>query len=528
MASAKSASRSRRDSKGSQHSQSSTNLSGTNSTVKYADECFHHEPFETFQHKVIRLCRDIGFGNPDEVIRMKGGSYNRVVGLKFLSRLPTDYVLRIPRTGIAGDKSQDIKDQVALLHFLSQCEGVPVASIAAFDSTRENAIACSYVLQERVAGTDIDSAYYNLPMAEKLQVVTKVADLILKMEAVSLERPGRLVAQKTLAARSFVPLAKGPHFEITNYRNFDDAEPFLSQPLPLLLRSMFEHQKNRLFGSRDEYTQYKWIKLQQITDQMVDAGLFRFTDSNCMLWHWDFAGRNVMINQTTVQQDEVQSPTQSCQHKFQVELDSSTCNAAHHSVSVTLVEDDCNHNIQFSIDGNTGKTHQSKSEWEVTGVLDWDDVISVPRILARKPPVWLWFNEDNRNAAWSGDNDIPPLDLTHDQLLIKAYFDRIMARADPTYIDDAYNRGVWIRRLARFAFHGIVSDDDRERYDVFVKEWKEFYANIRPGLITDDDDDGHDPESHAREEAGVEERVENKDETRKQELESEGVKDDAA
>ena len=65
-----------------------------------------HEPFETFQHKVIGLCHELwpSHDEKDLVInRMRGGSDNRVVGIKISSKsnyveasIPTgDYVLRI-------------------------------------------------------------------------------------------------------------------------------------------------------------------------------------------------------------------------------------------------------------------------------------------------------------------------------------------------------------------------------------------------------------------------------------------------
>lgn len=83
-------------------------------------------------------------------------------------------------------------------------------------------------------------------------------------------------------------------------------------------------------------------------------------------------------------------------------------------------------------------TSEWSSRWEITGVLDWDDVLSVPLVLARKPPAWLWFDEEDR-SSWDGNNDVDVnRDLTHDELLIKAHLDRIMSRASPTYTEDTY------------------------------------------------------------------------------------------
>ena len=111
------------------------------STVEYSQESF-----ETYQHKVSQLCHDIGYGEPSKIERMKGGSFNRIIGLEFATPEVTKYVLRIPRNGTEFDVAEDIKDQVATLSYVSQF--LPVPSIAAFDPTQNNALASAYVLQK--------------------------------------------------------------------------------------------------------------------------------------------------------------------------------------------------------------------------------------------------------------------------------------------------------------------------------------------------------------------------------------------
>ena len=55
--------------------------------------------------------------------------------------------------------------------------------------------------------------------------------------------------------------------------------------------------------------------------------------------------------------------------------------------------------------------------WEVDKGIDWDRVLAVPKILARKPPAWLWdTNSDNLDnlsglSAYDGDIDILPSSL---------------------------------------------------------------------------------------------------------------------
>jgi len=90
----------------------------------------------------------------------------------------------------------------------------------------------------------------------------------------------------------------------------------------------------------------------------------------------------------------------------------------------------------------------------------WDDVKSVPQIMTRIPPSWLLCDEDYHDPYWGiiTNNDIvPQRGLNQDELLAKAHFDQIMVRADPTYIEDTYVRGVWIRKSVQFTLKDSTS-----------------------------------------------------------------------
>lgn len=82
--------------------------------------------------------------------------------------------------------------------------------------------------------------------------------------------------------------------------------------------------------------------------------------------------------------------------------------------------------------------------WTVTGVIDWDSIISVPRILSRCPSVWLWRYHDEP-SDWDGDyDDLPPRDLTDEESLIKRRFDEGMAHVQhgsDMHQSDAYGTG---------------------------------------------------------------------------------------
>jgi len=406
------------------------------STVEY-----EQESFETYQRKVSQLCHDIGYGEPSKIERMKGGGYNRVIGLTLQSGQEHDYVLRIPRWALNEAQMGEIKDQVAVTLYLSRYDFLHVPVIAAFDTTVNNVLECQYVLQQRIDGTSIQDIFYTLPLSEKLQVARAVAEMLLQLESITLERPGRLVGTGELPARSDTAPASANEIKINGYRNnpMQDLPIMEKQPLLSLITSLLEirKQKNLDWDTIVERSE----RLQAIAREMKALGLFQVTDNNCALWHWDLSAANIMIRRTSANDgsdlDQPSGPTTS-----------------------------------FA-------TNDSQGKWVVSGVLDWDDALSVPLVLARKPPSWLWLDEDNRGSNWVDDPDRdakPERALTEDEKLIKGYFDEIMAEGSPSYNEDTYIRGPWLRALAEFAIYNFEDGIYWDKYDGFVKKWEEYYA----------------------------------------------------
>ncbi|KAE9368667.1 hypothetical protein N431DRAFT_561037 [Stipitochalara longipes BDJ] len=430
------------------------------STVEY-----EQEPFETYQYKAAQLCRNIGYGVPSKIERMKGGGYNRIIGLTFESGQQRDYVLRIPREALDEVEIDKIKDQVAVVLYLSQYDFLNIPVIAAFDTTVNNVLECQYVLQERIDGVAVQDVFYTLPLAEKLQITTAVAKTLLQLESVALERPGRLVGTGDLPNRSDVALTSTKEIKITGFANdpVEDLPLMEKQPLVSLIVSLLEIRKQRNIDW-DEMVE-RCERLQAITKEMEAAGLMSNTDDYCVPWHWDLSAANIMINHAITTRGEVLAKI------------NANDEASHQS----------DHDGNTSMEEATGDKQQSSPEssaagsvpmgkWVVSGVLDWDDVMSVPLVLARKPPFWLWIDEDAHGSVEEGDR--PGIDLTEDELLIKAHFDQTMAQGSPSYIDDAYHRGPLLRALATFAIYNFEQGIYWNRYDGFVKEWEEFRETL--------------------------------------------------
>ncbi|KAN0093868.1 hypothetical protein V8E51_017052 [Hyaloscypha variabilis] len=399
---------------------------------------------------------------------MMGGGYNRVIGLTLEAGQQRDYVLRIPREALDADEIHNIKDQVAATLYLSQYGFLHVPVIVAFDTTVNNVLECQYVLQGRIEGGSVQDIYYTLPLAEKLQITTAVAKVLLQLESLTLEKPGRLVGTGNLPDRSDIAPTSVNEIKIAGFREcpIEDLPSMEKQPLVSLIISLLEirKQKNLEWGEMVERCE----RLQAIAREMEAAGMLRSTDEECGLWHWDLSASNVMIHQViTTQRSDVAeySVSDKVSHKC-------TQDGGMSADSVIIVKQQINPAFS-STDGALTKN------WVVSGILDWDDVMSVPLVLARKPPFWLWINEDTHGSIHEGNGEINPhVGLTQDDLLIKAHFDQIMARGSPSYIDDAYHRGPFIRALATFAIYNFEQGVYWDQYDDFVKSWEEFLETL--------------------------------------------------
>ncbi|KAH6669529.1 hypothetical protein B0J14DRAFT_598897 [Halenospora varia] len=479
---------------------------GSNSTAQWS-----HEPFETYQHKVAQLCQDLGYGEPKEIERMTGGSYNRITGLHVPSNPVSELILRVPRM-LDDDQANDLKDQVAVLLFLSPQDSLHVPKVVSYDATTDNCISNMFVVQERIQGSAIADVFYELPLAEKLQIVGIVAELLIKLEDVAFDKPGRLTGSQDIPSKSVGPPPELKDITISGFR-FNPIEDFPSsdaQPLVDFLTSLIDYRLSKV-GDWEECEE-RWKRLKDIVKEMESADLIRTNDTKNVLWHWDLSANNILINRegadagrkTESNTAITEEPTVS-KHTVQIKVEDPDSHGTVHSVQIQ-VEDKSgkknSHKLEVTIEDNSGKKYrhavqittgeESETEklkqaptdtpgkWDITGVLDWDDVRSVPQILARKPPSWLWLNEDNRPSDWDGDRDSPAeRDLTGDELLIKAQFDQIMERARPGYIQDTYCRGVWLRRLAKIALAGFSNSTDWKAYPGFVEQWDEYYAALQ-------------------------------------------------
>lgn len=381
----------------------------THSTT--STDFYSHEPFETFKLKAQTLCRSIGFGEAVVIEPMHGGSFNRVSKLTLATG--DQYVLRIPRRNNA-ETAQNVKDQVAINGYVAT--HFPVPGIIAYDSIAHNAIDSPYIIQKLAPGQCLEEVLdRDLRTEDRFQIASIIADIFVRMEKISFPTPGRLVTVPGIPDRCDDFSTLSTIMAIAPFK-INEGEVLKSTSSPSVADFMGAILDMRYENSQiyDLPLLSKWTRLREINQEMKSRGLL--TCQQPVLWHWDFAPRNILVDRTP------------------------------------------------------------DNSWEVTAVLDWDGALCVPRILTRKPPTWLWQLGEQLDKGKYVDNLPIPRKLTLQEEIIKQHFeDCLEASIDiEIYRADAYDKGHWARRLFDYAHYAFFDSQDWERYEVFVKEWEAY------------------------------------------------------
>lgn len=366
------------------------------------------ESLSTFRDKLGPLCQSIGLKEPRQLQHGRGGAYNRIILVTYTREAQQHHcVLRMPRFVMDAEEAEEIKEQAAIIRFVSRFLSVP--TVLAYDATTNNSIGWQYVVQTLVSGSTVSSVYRGLKLDEKLQIAALIVSAMVEIEHVTFQSFGRLVPSGNMpdSCDDFPSLEVG--IDVAPLRIEGQEMPVIvpSQGLGVFLATMIDHQIKFL---EEESLLPKWLELRRITQEMDQRKLLE--GDRAVLWHWDFAARNIMVEKT------------------------------------------------------------GAGSWQISGILDWDGALSVPPMLSRKPPAWLWnFGEDP--PGWTGDVDTTPhLHLTEDGYAVKQHFDALIEAALPGWCADAYGEGRWARRLAKFAMYGFECSSDWARYRAFVKDWR--------------------------------------------------------
>ena len=388
------------------------------------------EPFESYKTKIEQLLQNVGLsGYSIEVIQHGYDCMNCVYALRS-PKNQDEYILRVATGGIYDEISgtnETVESEVIVLGFLK--DKLPVPRVKAYSLTADNVLESAYTVQTRIEGQSLNHVWANMESEDKFSVIDEFVNLLVTLESITFDSAGTIAASAPLPAGSH----HDPEIAAPAVQAFDalTAEPTENQELiherhgkdlKLFLSSSMDKwiqdEKNRDDDQRTWLIGPRLQKLKSMLDEMEDEGAFTNQPSPIILHHSDLEPRNLMVS-------------------------------------------------------------KASGTWKITGIIDWDDALALPRPLARIPPRWIWHFPDE-------DPDIEDGYLNDDQYLdpvpsdenaaLKAYFDEKVETVLPGYGEDANGNGRWLRRIWCFAREGACRTWQWPFLDQLPEDWAARYG----------------------------------------------------
>ncbi|CAF9919341.1 hypothetical protein IMSHALPRED_004598 [Imshaugia aleurites] len=365
--------------------------------------------------------------------RLRGGDYNRIVGI----RLPVsksevgrnrDLILRVPRRWGRGRTER----VVAILSFLHHNSAISVPSVVAKDFSNDNPLESPYLIQDRLAGSDLGILWPDLNHSQRCTIAREVGRVLKSLLALESPVTGYIEAafksKGTVESHIVMPFdlrsADGDLFEEPEEHCLPiTGTPRQNQTTLDLFKCQIGRWRAvdvaRNAGMVDR-TLGLWDEMLKIAEEMNTLGFF--TAKLHCLCHVDLYPRNIMARILP----------------------------------------------QGSI--------------EVTGVLDWDEAVIAPKFMSCEPPGWLWgFDPDdpvpNNLPTWPyerpGANDMPS---TLEKQGLKQIFEE---HVGPEYLGLAYGEQFRMSRtLFRVALFGLTSSENYDAADQIISDWARFRQSL--------------------------------------------------
>ncbi|KAL8992784.1 MAG: hypothetical protein Q9169_006843 [Polycauliona sp. 2 TL-2023] len=386
------------------------------------------EPFEDCKLRIEKLLVTLGYPGFEIEPLQHGLDFRNCV---YRLTSPTDpddkYILRVPNDPDLREDDkvcEEIINDAALLGFLA--DKLPVPRVVAYSASEDNDLTEPYTLQTCLPGMRLDSIWMEMEPEGKLAIIDQYVDLIAKLESITFPTAGTFTASplEPVETKKFLPLTD-PEITFFNKGEEEFMERPTTQPnragsdLKALMVSHIDgwvekERKDSEGKPEGAFRMPYYIKMKKILDILEAEGSFDQPES-IVLNHWDLEPRNIMVTPTA-------------------------------------------------------------TRYEITGIIDWDDALAMPRTLTRRPPEWIW---DFERELFTGffDTDAHPkdeADLSQESLALKNHFDsKAKAVLGDQYLEDAYGTGRLLRRIwalvKEFSFSTWYIDLSFE----LVAEWED-------------------------------------------------------
>ncbi|KAL8786512.1 MAG: hypothetical protein Q9213_002739 [Squamulea squamosa] len=392
------------------------------------------EPFEIYKSKIEQLLYDIGLTNCHIEVLQHGCNFQNCVYALTTPTVPEDrYVLRVPVDPDWREEDgvcEAIINDAALLAYVA--DRLPVPRVIAYSATSENALGTPFTIQTRLPGISLDKVYDDLNQDEKQAIVDQFVGLLARIESIRFPTSGTFTASQVVPTSTHSCSATLPH-TITGFKKGD--EEYVQDPITAINRAgsdlkafLVSHIEGWIEKERKHSDQYQessltvpyYQNLLAILDSLDDNGAFGDKHEPIVLHHWDLEPRNIMVL-------------------------------------------------------------RSASGYQITGLIDWDDALALPRTLARRAPDWIWNSDFEPFTGYLDTDHHPEEKVQEANLALKAYFDRKaqMVLGDK-YLNDAYGSGRWLRRIWTFAKGGVYSTWYWDLIKLLVEHWENRPAQPEP------------------------------------------------
>lgn len=379
------------------------------------------EPFAEYRAKIDELLANIGLAGFCIEPLHHGYTYQNCVYALTSSKDPTEqYILRVPVVPDyqeSDGKCQAIENDASLLNYLQG--KLPVPRIIIFSATKDNPLEAPFVVQTRLPGQSLVDVYEDLSLEEKFSLIDQIVELLAKLELIQF-----------LTAGTFSPLSADCSIATPSpfINTFNEGDPeFVRQPSVIQDRQGFDlkaflasHLNGWIASDLKEeangehsLTLSSYKKLLAMIDILSEEGAFADSPQPIVLHHWDFEPRNILVENST-------------------------------------------------------------GEWRVSGIIDWDDAIALPRPLARRPLDWIWDFNGQEFTGYLNNDHQPRLvtELPEEARQLKARFDTSAAERLEGYMEDAYGHGRWLRRIWTFARSSAKSCWYLDLIKLLIDDWE--------------------------------------------------------
>jgi hypothetical protein len=305
-------------------------------------------------------------GSTCSVLESLEGSYNRAHIMQFANG--TKVVIRVPACGTPERWTEEdafaIRSQALTMNYIKRHTNLPIPHVIAYSNTCDNDLGHPYILTDFMPGANVSEAWgegadYGPNLEKKRQrILCSLAHAMSKLQTLSFDASGSLHFEQDLDDNPHV----GPRFTVDE--NYPHRRTYLETPY----NNSRQHIRDRLA---------KW---------------WGEAKNDCEPHSADFFKVNGMFKTLQIAIDCLPNPEPKTNDGAGLKAESIDEQSDTSETFVLALPDFDYQNILVDDEGN------------ITGLLDWDEVSTVPRYTGfTSSPLWITRDYTDSRYEWDGE-----------------------------------------------------------------------------------------------------------------------------